>query len=97
MTERQKFLPFEGVLRAFAFLLFSAKLKPRGYYLEHAFYMDHANFTNMTAPQPGGLNGGPGTTLEGCKNLKKLKFQTKWCCPIFKFQRVAMDPPHQDF
>ena len=26
-------------------LLFSAELKPRGYYLEHVFYLDHVIFT----------------------------------------------------
>ena len=29
-------------------LLFSAELKPRGYYLEHVFYLDHVIFTNMS-------------------------------------------------
>ena len=29
-------------------LLFSAELKPRGYYLEHFFYLDHVIFTNMS-------------------------------------------------
>ena len=31
-----------------AWLLFSAELKPRGYYLEHVFYLDHVIFTNMS-------------------------------------------------
>ena len=30
-----------------AILIFGTELKPRGYYLEHVFYMDH-DFTNMT-------------------------------------------------
>ena len=29
-------------------VLFRAELKPRGYYLEHVFYLDHVIFTNMT-------------------------------------------------
>ena len=29
-------------------VLFGAELKPRGYYLEHAFYLDHVIFTNMS-------------------------------------------------
>ena len=29
-------------------LLFSAELKPRCYYLEHVFYLDHVIFTNMS-------------------------------------------------
>ena len=29
-------------------LLFSAELKPRGYYFEHVFYLDHVIFTNMS-------------------------------------------------
>ena len=29
-------------------LLFSAELKPRGYYLEHVFYLDHVIFTDMS-------------------------------------------------
>merc|ERR1712242_445238 len=30
------------------YVLFSAELKPRGYYLEHVFYLDHVIFTNMS-------------------------------------------------
>ena len=29
-------------------LLFRAELKPRGYYLEHVFYLDHVILTNMS-------------------------------------------------
>ena len=29
-------------------LHFSSELKPRGYYLEHVFYLDHVIFTNMS-------------------------------------------------
>ena len=29
-------------------LLFSAELKPHGYYLKHVFYLDHVNFTKMS-------------------------------------------------
>ena len=29
-------------------ILFRAELKPRGYYLEHVFYLEHVIFTNMS-------------------------------------------------
>ena len=29
-------------------VLFRAELKPRGYYLEHVFYLEHVIFTNMS-------------------------------------------------
>ena len=40
-------IPFDIQTTVFL-LLFSAELKPCGYYLEHVFNLDHVIFTNMS-------------------------------------------------
>ena len=45
---RRKKFAFLGSEVVFTQVLFRAELKPRGYYLEHAFYLEHVIFTIMS-------------------------------------------------
>ena len=38
----------KAVASIILYVLLSTELKPRGDYLEHVFYLDHVNFTDMS-------------------------------------------------